>query len=49
MISLAWNQVKSETIKNCFIKGRFPDPKLDECNNNKNDIDESDDENVINR
>ena len=48
MIFLAWNRVKSETIKNCFIKGEFPDSKLDECNNNdENDIDESDKETVI--
>ena len=48
MISPARNQVKSETIKICFIKGGFPDPKLDECDsNNENDIDESSDETVI--
>ena len=48
MISLAWNQVKSETIQNCFIKGGFSDPKLNECDNNdKNAIDESDNETVI--
>ena len=43
-----WNQIKSEKIKNIFIKGGFPDLKLDECNNNdENDIDERDDETVI--
>ena len=42
MIFLAWNQVKSETIKNYFIKAGLLDPKLDERDNNdENDIDES--------
>lgn len=48
MISLAWNQVKAETIKNCFMKGGFIEPKLNECNvSDENDINESDDETVI--
>ena len=48
MISVALNQVKSKTIKNCFIKGGFLDTKFDKCDNNdENDIDESSDETVI--
>lgn len=48
MISLAWNQVKSKTIKNCFIKGGFSEPKQDEPNiSDENDVDESDDDTII--
>lgn len=47
MISLAWNQVKSKTIKNCFIKGGFPDPKQDERDISDENDDESDDETII--
>ena len=48
MISLAWRQVKSKTIKNCFIKGGFPEINQDKCGiNDENDIEESDDETII--
>lgn len=41
MISLAWNQAKSEIIKNCFIEGEFPASKLNNYDlNDKNDVNE---------